>query len=164
MAKPINRNPYELPQWERPDDYMGQSPDGDFIVYARSRDSDLLANTNFECIEAELRELDAGDFVYTFTASHWGVGWVEHLMLRRLCPDNLQARVYEIHAALSNYPVYSDSAYSEAEHEATLEYWGRLCTDRRIELCAEYGASIFASRHGRIPEPLYEQVRAWASE
>lgn len=173
MTKPIDRNPYGLPQWKHPDNYGGFSPDEDFLVFTRNRDSDLLGNTNFETIQARLQETEAGlpkppkgssPFVYTFTARNWGRGWVEHLLVGLDSPDEIQREVYEIHAALSQYPVFDDRAYSEAENEATLEYWGRMCTDRRIELCYEYGVSIFAARREWIPENLYDQVRAWATE
>jgi hypothetical protein len=149
-----NLNPYELPQWEHPADYGGFSPDGDFVIYGRNRDSTILENSNYELIMAELEKHaetlpehpDGEPYVYDFSANHWAVGWVETLLIRQDSPDSLQALASEILGALSDYPVYDESDYSERQYNAIYEYWQNLSMSDRIELCSDNDTSIFAAR------------------
>ena len=94
-------NRYELPKWERPTDYGGFNPVGDFVIYTRNRDSGILETVNSEVIENIFSELnykfreewylhsglEAGEenWFYIFRAGHWAVGWVEYLMRRKPC-------------------------------------------------------------------------------
>ena len=156
-------NPYELPVWEHPAYYAGFSPDGDFVLAGQHRDSDALERCNYEDFFALMREkvvelqLDPpeGEFwdgfrtewVYDFRASHWGVGWVETLLMRRDAPEPLQKEAYETLAALADYPVLDESHLSEVEFEEAEEAWNFMSLRDKIELCARAGASIFAARH-----------------
>ena len=101
----------ELTRWEHPDYYGGFSPDGDILVYQQNRDSDALDRSNYRRIFEDLREhaatlpaapvrddIESGGFewVYDFRAGHWGVGWVEYLLIRQDSPDSLKELAAEI--------------------------------------------------------------------
>jgi len=152
--------------WEHPSDYWGHSPDGDYVLYSRSRDSEILHNTNYELILQELldisdpdkEEMEAyGDCVYDFRANHWAVGWVEYIILRYNSPDVVIIRAAEIVEALEDYPVVDEMAYSDAQTEAMNDYWTQASLSDRVEWCRDAGASIFASRGG-IPEQVYNEM------
>jgi len=154
--------------WETPDSYFGFDPVGDFVIIGRSRDSSILENTNYVEVFEDLKELsktleteDDEAFAYDYRASHWAVGWVETVLLRKESPDKLQARAYEILAALADYPCINDEAYSEAQYEEMEDYWGREGTSDRIYWCKEAGASIFAARIdclGDLPHELFDHL------
>ena len=151
-------NDYDLPQWEHPRDYGGFSPDGDYLIAAQNRDSDALERSNFDRIKADLEAFDerlqSDDceyYVYTFTANHWAVGWVEYLLIKQDAPDALQRQAYEILGALSDYPVYDESHFSELEFNEASEYWEQLPVSERVELCQRFNCNIFSARHDWIP-------------
>lgn len=166
-------NIYELTTWKHPDHYGGFSPDGDFLIYSKNRDSFLLEESNFECIERDITNAanklpependgehnQGASWVYTFRANHWGCGWVEYLLVRRDAPEQLQKLCYEIEGALADYPVYDDQDFSEREHEATQEYWSSLSVRERIEYCKENDVSIFQARYDYIKsEGIYQDI------
>lgn len=168
-----------LPIWERPRDYGGHSPDGDYIVYTQHRDSSALERSNYrriledvgkKAVELGQREGLLGDpvegetqWVYTFRAGHWAVGWVEYIILKQVCPDDLVIYVGEIRARLADYPVYDEDDFSNLEHEEVCEYWSGLDLKGRIEAIKDSHAdlSIFAARHDSVPDDshLYDWLR-----
>lgn len=181
--KPANHiNLYELPEWEHPAYYGGFSPDGDFLIYSRHRDSSILDNSNYDRILETLQkhaetlpeppefdeqitgrgEEDFTQWVYDFRARHWAVGWCETILIRYDAPDSLQRLAAEIIGALSDYPVFDEQHYSEQEHEAIAEYWENLSTQDRIDECDRAGVSIFNARRDSLSEAddrLYDWIR-----
>lgn len=158
-------NTYNLPTWEHPSNYGGFSPDGDYLVYSRNRDSSILENSNYEIILSELKEAESNlenntdkPFVYDFRANHWGCGWVEYILISKNSPDSLQALVAEIIGALQDYPIYSESDYSEKQYEAICEYWENMSISERVDYCSDNGESIFAARHNSIPEEVFDKL------
>lgn len=161
-------------KWTHPPSYGGFSPEGDYVIYVRTRDSNILDNCNYQLIFKELRNLartlpeppdnpniesgDIGSWVYDFRAGHWACGWVETLLIRQDAPEALLALAGEILRALSDYPIYDESAFSEAEFEATSDYWESLSIAERVEYCREAGESIFAARRDAIPSNMYEHL------
>lgn len=155
-------NPYELPVWEHPRDYGGFSPDGDFIIYSRSRDSSILENCNYEGILEELQKINEenegdSEAVYDFRAGHWAVGWVEYIIVAQNAPEAVQKRAYEILAALSDYPVLDEMEYSQHQYDAICEYWENLDLSWRIYECQKADISIFAARHDGIPREVFDE-------
>ena len=154
----------EEAKWERPPSYGGHSPDGDYLIYSRTRDSRILGNVNYEgilkCLKyhAELiaeSDPDLDDWVYDFCANHWACGWVEHIIVRKDAPDCLLKLAGEIFCAMGNYPVFDDSAYSEACYNAICEHWEGCSIDERITYCKDSKVSILASRRDVIPCEVY---------
>ena len=142
-----------LTKWEYPSDYGGFSPDGDYLIYSRNRDSSILENCNYEMILEQLTKLsdtlvtdEEEPFAYDFRAGHWACGWVEYILISANSPDQLITEAEEIVCALADYPVLNESVYSDKQTEAVYEYWLQCSLSDRIDACKSYGLSIFAAR------------------
>ena len=100
----------------------------------RNRDSGVLGECNWSVVLKRLGELaSAGedpDFeVHRF--GHWACGWFEVILVR---PGSLAANEAEaFENALADYPIASESAFSEAEWEAAAESWRTMREKDRIE-------------------------------
>ena len=154
----MNGNEYDLPEWEHPDSYFGFNPEGDFVLAAHHRDSKVLDECNYLSFKEGIEELEAEldppttsrheqtTWVYEFSASHWGVGWVEYLMLRRDAPDKLQAYAYETLAALADYPVLDEMLLSEMEGMEAEERYYNMDAYDQMKVLTDNGISRFAIR------------------
>ena len=140
--------------WETPKDYGSlddkSDPVGDYCIYSRTRDSSVLVNCNYEVILKELETLDPK--VYDFRASHWAVGWIEHIIVPKKCNQKTLKRAGEIICSLANYPVLDEIEYSQMVHDAKNEYWKNLDVSERIKLIKKNNGNIFAARHNYINE------------
>ena len=166
-----------MPVWKHPRDYGGFSPDGDYVLYARHRDSSLLDNSNFECLkehfmkaikdsnlgEAPPRKDPSGwydipeEWVYDWSASCWAHGWREYLMMRADAPEELLKVAQEIHDDLTNnYPVFNDDDYSRRQDESVCEFWGSMSIGGRVHYCQKAEVSVFAARHEEIPIEVFD--------
>ena len=149
----------EETKWIKPESYAGFSPDGDYLIYSQHRDSDCLSRSNYRRILEDLLKLDGKHqtddtecFVYDFRASHWAVGWVEYILVKQDAPEEIKQAAGEIICALSDYPVYDESDWTELEHEEISNYWEGLSVNERMQYCKENNVSIFAARKDYIPE------------
>lgn len=97
-----------------PDDYMHQEKW--FIApCSRTRDSDSLAVSNWECQRKALDEVDTGGDFEVHRFGHWGPGWYEIALVR---PGSACERVArELAASLESYPVLNEMDWSERENE-----------------------------------------------
>lgn len=86
----------------------------------QNRDSGLLDRVNFTSAIKILE--NAGIDHDVKRARHWAVGWVEDLVIRA-DDDKAIAEIERIRAALANYPVLDDDAYSAAECAQEEEDW-----------------------------------------
>ena len=57
---------------------------------------------------------------------------------------------------MQEYPVFDDSAYSEACYNAIHEHWEWCSIDERITYCKDAKVSILASRRDEIPGEVYD--------
>ncbi len=159
-------------RWTTPDDYAGFNPVGDYVLYAHTRDSGLLSEVNYKELEREFMDMAEpyredhaqDDLVYTFRASHWAHGWVDYLMISKKAPENIINEANESLDALADYPVVNESAYSEAEYDAIIEYWDDLDDDEKKEYSTDsdgtlYDQDIADLVYGQIPELAYESIR-----
>ena len=129
-----------------------------------------MANTNYERILEDLVALAEGfpppdgddeyesPWVEDFRAGHWAVGWVEHVIVRADSPEPILQAAVEIYCALQDYPVYDESAYSDACYEAITGEWEDGRVQDRIEHCKEAEISIFAARRDEIPTEVYDML------
>lgn len=111
--------------------YFGDLPIGDSWSLGPvilTRDSGPLDESNAATLKKELTSDPTLAEDWTITrASHWAVGWVEHLSFRVVEPDGSASRVARFlegwFESLSDYPVADDDDHSEREHESALESW-----------------------------------------
>jgi hypothetical protein len=171
-----------MPVWKTPDSYFGYDPVGDFVLYSRHRDSDLLTESNWECLQRELETLIKtlptpetrykktyygedeelpSDWMYHWEAAHWAVGWVQYLMIRADAPEELLEKADELYHHLKNeYPILDEMDYSEKQEDAMYQYWKDSSIKERMEFCEQAHESIFAARRDdTIPEGVYDSFR-----
>jgi len=167
-------------RWEQPSDYVGFSPDGDYLIEGQSRDSCLLQRVNYtkvkECLEALEKTLPPRDddrvisglfhserigaWAYDFRASHWAVGWVEYLLVSEDAPDEMIILAAEIKHSIEDYPIFDEDAYSEEESNETYKAWESADLEQRVEWCKEVGVSPFSARPDRgMPAEVFDWVR-----
>ncbi len=171
-----------LPKWTTPDSYFGFDPVGDYVLYSRHRDSTLLTESNWECLQQELETIIEdlpkpntrykrtyygeeeelpSDWLYVWSASHWAVGWVEYLMIREDAPQELIEKADELYHYLKNeYPILDDDDYSQRQDEAIYQFWQDCTLEERMEYCRKTDDSIFAARRDdEIPPDVYDYLR-----
>lgn len=153
----MNYEPEHLKRWTLPDSYFGAEWPDWYVFLGQHRDSDLLTRVNFD----EGLKLIGGESetVQVIRESHWAVGWVEWIGIHESDAKALQ-QADEIAAALADYPVVDEEAWSQREWDETHDWWGRMSVRERGELCAEEGVSIFAARRDdEIPEMVEDRIR-----
>ena len=150
--------------WQHPADYGGYSPDGDYIFASVNRDSSLLAQSNWDYIQKTFEKFDP-EYVISWRANHWAVGWIEYFGIDQNAPDEMVIEAAEIVAALECYPILDDSDYSDRQFEAVQDYWENESLRYRLEIfkdsgAVEEGQSVFCIRRdyceGRIFEWLFD--------
>jgi len=92
---------------------------GDLVVVCgRNRDSELIAESNFECA---LKELGGeSETVRVERFGHWGCGWFELILVDPKDTKALET-AYSIKRCLQEYVLLDDSDFSEREFEQQLE-------------------------------------------
>ena len=156
-----NNEIINLPVWDTPKNYFGDNPIGDYLIYARNRDSSILEDCNYECILKDLQSIDKNNSVYDFRANHFAYGWVEYILIKK---DIASKEVLEmaclILTELKCYPVYNEIEYSNMQYEAITEYWDNCLLDEKIGYCKKQDLSIFSAR--RLPKEildiLYDEI------
>lgn len=87
----------------------------------KTRDSGALERANFD---AALASLPKGDDHEIHRFGHWACGWFEVILVR---PETFaHGAAIDIEAALSDYPILSDSLFSDYEQADADETW-RAC-------------------------------------
>ena len=117
---------------------------------SRNRESDCLSLSNFD---AALERLGGeSDTVIIANFGHWACGWYE-LILIDPADKKAVSEAESIQADMDSYPVLNEGDFSEREWEEATRVWNDCYNlEERIQLCAEYGVSIFAARHEYIPD------------
>lgn len=142
-----------MQKWKHHDSYGGFSPDGDYVLYARTRDSQILTESNWDYIVKKLNVLafDNGSYsdckglndsraaAYHWRAGHWACGWIEYLMIRHDAPPEIIAAAQSIHDDLESYPVLDEDDYSTRQYDAAEQYWSEMSEEERAEAIKEHG-------------------------
>lgn len=116
---------YTLNRWTRPSHYMGASWPEYYVFLGRSRDSDDLTESNFECgLQAIGGESDT---VRVVRESHWACGWIEWIAIHE-SDESALAIARELIDGLNAYPVIDEDDWSERESESADNFW-RDCFD-----------------------------------
>lgn len=151
--------------WKHPECYGGFSPDGDYLILSRHRDSELLDRVNWdvacESLKAEAYDGGADEFAsrpvaYHWRAGHWAVGWIEYLCVRADAPADVLTAAGEIVCSLADYPILSDDRYSDAQFEAVCDWWEKMSVADRVCELQRAGRCIFAARRDTLPEDSFE--------
>lgn len=157
--------------WATPQNYVGFSPVGDYLIAARHRDSDLVTRSNWHCLARDFGavdwspsrdlylcneaphgiEWDSRPCVYTWRARHFAVGWIEYMMLRADASSDVLTRAADVLRRLDEYPIYSEDHWSELEYTEACELWEQMPLAYRVALCRDAGISIFAARRDHMP-------------
>ena len=124
--------PTKLNRWKRPECYFGAEwPDYYGSGFGRTRDSDALERANFDAAYAALEQLDTDregeSTVQLVTENHWACGWVEWIAIHESNESALR-KADELREAYEQYPVVSESIWSEYEDEECASTWER-CFD-----------------------------------
>lgn len=112
--------------WTRPSNYIGASWHGWLMFLGRTRDSDCLEISNFECAlarvkEASNRELSSPS-VHVVQENHWAVGWIEWIAIHPSDTGAVQ-EAEKIESELESYPVLDESDFSERETDEADRIW-----------------------------------------
>lgn len=113
------------------------------------RDSEALDRSNFDVILADLSER-FGEAVDTARFGHWGVGWVEEIVWDAGNTDVREA-VERWEAALADYPVADEMAWSELEYGEAVEH-------------IEWSARAYIEREGVEYELRDDRPADWAAD
>ena len=135
-----------------------------YVLLSRSRDSNLLAESNFDMALEILG--GESDHVQIRRFGHWACGWFELILIS---PDNANIlhKAEEIEAALSCYPILNESYYYDRIREAADDLWQDMSIEDRIYSSEQSGVSIFQSRYdnaGDLDEKLYQYLEQLAEE
>lgn len=100
--------------WERPDSYMGPDHNDTIFIYGRSRDSDLMRESNFDA----LLELLGGESesVEVVRDSHWAAGWIESIRVSIKDKEKIKIALEALYS-LEDYPLLDETDYYERENE-----------------------------------------------
>mgnify|MGYP005846331801 CR=1 FL=1 len=147
----MNYEPEHLERWTFPDSYAGATWYDYYVFLGRHRESEILTNVNYEL---GLKAIGGpSDTVHEVRESHWAVGWVEWIAIHESDTQALE-KADEIVAALADYPVLDEEAYSQRQWDEMHRYWIRIQLAERISWCQDAETSIFAARRDDIPEPV----------
>jgi len=101
--------------------YSGSIPDPEwYCLLTRSRDSDVLTESNWECAIERLGGEIEGE-VEIFRFGHWACGWWEAMAVKQGTKQFQEAE--KIESELEDYPVLDDFHFSEREMEEANTIW-----------------------------------------
>ena len=115
-----------LELWKHPENYMGDTFYDYYVGPGRHRDSDIVANSNFDAA-LEMLGGEREPNVIVEHASHWAVGWVDVILVHKNAKKKV-AILQEIMDKIEDYPVLDEDDWSQKEMEAYDEHykdWGR---------------------------------------
>jgi hypothetical protein len=130
--------PKHLERWTLPNSYFGAEWPDYYVFLGRNRDSDCLANSNFECALKEIGGKSEENGVYVVREGHWACGWIEWIAIHQ---DNAAALEIadKITEKLEGYPVLDEDHFSELEREEADIIWRDCCSVReRIKYMRDY--------------------------
>ena len=109
-----------ISRWIRADNYIGEDYSEYYVVASTHRDADELMVSNFYSIRKTL--LDNHIRFLDIQFNHWGVGWIEQLMVHETNEKGLII-ADELNKSLEDYPILDDDDYNERRNEKVMEYY-----------------------------------------
>lgn len=143
--------------------YAGDLPDACWLtVLTRSRDSDILTESNWE---VALKRLGGeSESVEIFRFGHWACGWWEALCVKAGTDGAIIGA--EIESELKAYPILDEDHFSEMEQVEADRIWAENYSySERIEYIREHDSQFeFNSFSDLISCVRGEYFRGYASE
>jgi len=118
------------------DNYMGETEFGALeVLMTRSRDSDLLTESNWD---SALKSLGGeSDSVVIHRFGHWACGWWEALCVEP--GTDAHNTALDLEAALASYPVLDEEDWSERQENEAQSIWTDCYNEReRLEYVREH--------------------------
>jgi len=102
-----------LNKWTRPDFYTGENHFNSYIFLSRTRDGDLLEESNFHVGLSRLG--GESETVRVIRERHWACGWIEWI---KIDASDIGAisKAQEMIDDLSDYPCLCEDDLSEREY------------------------------------------------
>ena len=118
------------------ENYMGETEFGSLeVLMTRSRDSDLLTESNWD---SALKSLGGeSDNIVIHRFGHWACGWWEALCVMPNTPE--YAIALDIEASLADYPVLNEEDWANREDSEAQTIWADCYNDReRVEYIRQH--------------------------
>jgi len=112
---------YTLEKWTRPQYYSGENHFDSYVFLGRTRDSDILEESNFHVGLARLG--GESESIRVVRERHWACGWLEWIKISANDPEAIN-KAREMIDDLNDYPCLCEFDYSEREYfleENTME-------------------------------------------
>lgn len=122
------------------DNYSGDMDKPDWVVsVGRNRDSDLMAESNFDTALEMLG--GAGKNVVVERFGHWACGWFELILVNPKSEKHVRI-AKEIRDSLADYPLLDESDYSNRESEYQGTYAEGAKNDLAEALAKHFGLKV----------------------
>ena len=154
----------DMPKWERASNYMGDDLSDCYMVIGHSRDSGLVAESNWEvALDRLFEKTDDGavietDDIFIGRFGHWALGWIEGVLVRETADEETLDKCNELYLSLMRYAVLDDDHFCQKESAYAQELWEDLSIEERVGLCQDVKISIFAARSERYPLECAESL------
>lgn len=109
-----------MQKWESSEGYIGKDFSGYYIFLRRFRDSDIVEQSNFP-IGLDMIGGESETVIIT-RATHWAVGWVEHIMIHESDQTAID-KAEDILVRLEDYPILDDEDFSAREVDEANSVW-----------------------------------------
>ena len=127
-----------IEKWEYEDNYSGEDYTKYYVIYSRNRDSNVLTNSNFDCVRRDIEFYHPNStLVVSFT--HWLVGWVEFLLIHESEAEALAMADDIAYKLKSIYPIYEEDDYSVRLEERAEEIWDNSSDSEKDDICKSVG-------------------------
>ena len=100
------------------ENYIGKRFNEYFVLYTQNRDSGILEQSNFRCIEKYLKAKKAVYEKVSF--NHWAVGWIEQILIQDTEKESINIG-NEIEEKLKGYPIFDEGDFCNLESDKAHE-------------------------------------------
>lgn len=127
------------------------------VLLGRSRDSEILEESNFECALEQLGGESKNVHVERF--GHWGCGWFELILVNP--KHKAIKKAYEIYKGLQNYPIVDEDDFGEKEYEYQSNYANQSKKDLAKAISKHFKIK-FSSKLVQLAFDLQMECQAYA--
>lgn len=138
------------------DNYSGPDLSGWIMGCSRSRDSDIMADSNFETMLEKLGGESKSVQVNRF--NHWACGWVESIMVSSKATKKLET-LRQCLNSIEKYPLLDESDYYERERDKIDSDWECYQGDFSKEVCKSLNIPVLKSSKllDTVTRSIYEE-------